>query len=123
MKNRNQESGLLARLIVRAIGAILLFVGVLFGLANRLDWLAAWWLIAIFAVTCVVGIPWLVQHDPELLAERMNRAVPNVPSGDRRLLHLYQWAFTALLATAALDGGRYHWSHVPAIVQIAGAAA
>jgi protein-S-isoprenylcysteine O-methyltransferase Ste14 len=116
-------SRLLVRLAVRAVITLLSISALLFGLAGRLDWTAAWWFVGILAATCVPGVPWLAQHDPDLMRERMSKPTNAVPRWDRLLIAIYRWLVLAMLATAALDAGLYRWSQVPILVQIAGGTA
>lgn len=93
---------------------------ILFGLAGRLDWRAAWVLSVLFAVYLAAGVSWFLRRDPDLLEERITRAT-NVPSWDRVLRKMYGLSLIALLATAALDAGRFRWSQMPVGVQFVGA--
>ena len=106
-----------------AQGAIALAVvdAILFGLAGRTDWAAAWILTALFAIYLPAGAAWFVRVDPDLLRERM-RASADAPEWDVRLMRVYRVLLTALFATAALDAGRFRWSHVPMLLQLAGVA-
>jgi protein-S-isoprenylcysteine O-methyltransferase Ste14 len=113
-------SRLLLRLVVRSVAALLSISVVLFGLAGRFDWTGAWCYVGILAATCVFGVPWLARHDPDLMHERMSKPTDAVPKWDRLLIGIYRWLVLALLVAAALDAGRYRWSHVPMPFQIAG---
>ena len=93
---------------------------ILFGLAGRLDWRAAWVLSVLFAVYLAAAMMWFLRADPDLLEERLTRA-SNVPTWDRVLRKLYGVSLIALLATAALDAGRLRWSQMPVGVQVVGA--
>ena len=93
---------------------------ILFGLAGRLDWRAAWVLSVLFAVYIAAGMTWFLRKDPDLLEERITRA-SNVPRWDLVLRKMYEVSLIALLAIAALDAGRFRWSQMPVSVQIAGA--
>jgi protein-S-isoprenylcysteine O-methyltransferase Ste14 len=105
---------------IRAIIALLSISALLFGLAGRLDWAAAWWLIGILTATSALGVPWLAKHDPDLMRERMSKPSDAVPLWDRRFLRVYRWLVLAMFVTAALDGGQYRWSRVPLVLQVAG---
>jgi protein-S-isoprenylcysteine O-methyltransferase Ste14 len=113
------RSRLPLRLLVRGIGGLALINGLLFGLADRLDWRAAWVLSALLAVYLGAGVTWFLHKDPGLLRERITRAA-NVPTWDRVIVPLHQLSVAGLLAVAALDAGRARWSHVPVSVQFAG---
>jgi protein-S-isoprenylcysteine O-methyltransferase Ste14 len=51
----------------KAVVSVLVMAGALFGSAGRLDWTAAWFLVAVHITTQALSIRFL---DPELLAER-----------------------------------------------------
>ena len=93
---------------------------ILFGLAGRLDWRAAWVLSVLFVVYLAAGLSWFLRRDPDLLEERITRAT-NVPVWDRVLRKVYGLSLIALLATAALDAGRFRWSQMPISAQFFGA--
>jgi protein-S-isoprenylcysteine O-methyltransferase Ste14 len=110
-------------LAVRAAFVLLAIFLLLFGLSRRFDWAGAWWYLGILTITSVLGVPWLATHDPDLMHERMSKPTDAVPNWDRLLIGIYRWLVLALLVTAALDAGRYRWSRVPMLVQIAGGVA
>ena len=103
--------------------ALLSISVLLFGVAGRFDWTAAWSFLGILLATCICGVPWLAAHDPDLVRERMSRAADSVPRWDRVLIAAYRWLIVAMFMTAALDAGRYRWSRMPLTLQIAGAVA
>ena len=115
-----RRSRLPLRLLARGILGMIAIDAILFGLAGRLDWGAAWVLSVLFAVYLAAGMTWFLRKDPDLLEERITRA-SNVPTWDRVLRKLYGTSLIALLATAALDAGRFHWSQTPMSVQFVGA--
>ena len=96
--------------------------GVLFGIAGRVDWPAAWLIVLLFTGHRVLSGWWLFRHDPELLKERLTTA-PNVPQWDRRIKRANRILEPIFLATAALDGGRLGWSAMPIVVRAIGTAA
>ena len=93
---------------------------ILFGVAGRLDWRAAWVMSGMFAVYIAAGIAWFVRRDPDLMRERITRAA-NVPIWDRVIYPLYAFSLGALLIIAAVDAGRVGWSRVPVEIQAVGA--
>ena len=95
---------------------------VLFGLAGRVDWPAAWLVILLFTGHLVLSGWLLFRRDPELLKERLTTA-SNVPRWDRLIARGNRIVLLILLATAALDAGRFGWSAVPMIVRAIGTAA
>jgi protein-S-isoprenylcysteine O-methyltransferase Ste14 len=115
-----RRSRLPLRLLGRGILGMASIDAILYGLAGRLDWRAAWVLSVLFAVYLAAGMTWFLRRDPDLLEERITRA-SNVPTWDRVLRKMYGPCLMALLATAALDAGRFRWSQVPVGVEFAGA--
>jgi len=113
-------SRLIARLLLRGVAGIVIIDAILFGVAGRLDWRAAWVMSGLFAAYVAAGIAWFVRRDPDLMRERITRA-SNVPLWDRVIYPLYAISLGALLITAAADAGRVGWSHVPVEIQALGA--
>jgi protein-S-isoprenylcysteine O-methyltransferase Ste14 len=98
-----------------------ILAGVLFGIAGRVDWPAAWLIIVLFAWQVLSG--WLLfRHDPELFKERLTTA-SNVPRWDLLIARGNRILEPIFLATAALDAGRLRWSAMPVVVQAIGTAA
>jgi protein-S-isoprenylcysteine O-methyltransferase Ste14 len=115
-----RRSRLAWRLVVRGILGMTAIDAMLFGLAGRVDWRAAWVLSVLLAAYIAAGMMWFLRKDPDLLEERITRA-SNVPTWDRMLRKMYGISLVALLATAALDAGRFRWSQMPISAQFAGA--
>jgi len=111
------------RLAVRSVVALLSISALLFGLAGRFDWTAGWWFLSILTATCILGVPWLARHDPDLMHERMSKPTDAVPKWDRLVIAVYRWLILAMFVTAALDAGRYRWSRMPLAPQIVGGVA
>jgi protein-S-isoprenylcysteine O-methyltransferase Ste14 len=122
MSAEGRRSTLLMRLAVKGLVGLGAVGATLFVIAGRVDWPAAWFFISLFAVYLFPGAWWFSRHDPELLEERM-ATPPNVPRWDRLLVRGYWVLLPTLLATAALDAGRFRWSAIPLVVQAIGAAA
>jgi len=122
MNTEVRRSRLLATIVMKGLLGLGTIGGVLFGLAGRVDWAAAWVLISLLAVYLFIGGWWFLRRDPELLQERMTTA-PNVPRWDRLLVRTYWVLLPTLFATAALDAGRFRWSEMSPVVQAIGAAA
>jgi protein-S-isoprenylcysteine O-methyltransferase Ste14 len=108
--------------LVRGVVDLAILCGVLFGIAGRVDWPAGWLIALLFTGHLVLSGWWLIRHDPELLEERLTTA-SNVPQWDRRIARGNRILLPVLLATAALDAGRFGWSSVPMIVRAIGTAA
>ena len=113
---------LLVKSLVRGVVDLAILCGVLFGIAGRVDWPAAWFIILLFAGHLVLSGWWLLRHDPGLLEERLTTA-SNVPRWDRLIARANRILLMMLIATAALDAGRFRWSSVPHVVRAIGMAA
>ena len=96
--------------------------GVLFGIAGRVDWPAAWLVILLFAGHLVLSSWLLFRHDPELLKERLTTA-SNVPQWDRRIARGNRILLLIFVGTVALDAGRFGWSTMPMTARAIGTAA
>ena len=118
-----RERTLLVKTLVKC-GVVELTIagGVLFGIAGRVDWPAAWLVILLFTGHLVLSGWLLLRRDPELLKERLTTA-SNVPQGDRLIARANRILLPIFLATAALDAGRFGWSAMPMIVRAIGMAA
>jgi protein-S-isoprenylcysteine O-methyltransferase Ste14 len=113
---------LLAKSLLRGVVDLATLSGVLFGIAGRVDWIAAWLITLLFAGHLVLSGWWLSRHDPELLEERLTTA-SNVPQWDRLIARVNRILLLMLVATAALDAGRFRWSAVPIVVRAIGTVA
>ncbi len=91
----------------------------LFASAGTLRWPAAWALLAIFSsITTAMSLR-LAKTDPELLAERMRvRPQQDQPSWDRAVMRILLALMIAWLVSAGLDAVRFHWTFVPAWLQV-----
>ena len=112
---------LLRQVLVRNAVNLAILCGVLFGIAGRVDWPAAWLVIVLFAVHVFLSGWLLFRHDPELLKERLTTA-SNVPRWDLLIKRGTRILEVLLLATVALDAGRFRWSVVPVAVRAIGMA-
>jgi len=122
MNAESRARTLLVKSLVRGVVDLAILCGVLFGLAGRVDWPAAWLIVLVFSGHLVLSGWWLSRHDPELLEERLTTA-SNVPQWDRLIARGNRIVLTIFLATAALDAGRFRWSTMPVIVRAIGMAA
>src|SRR5262252_9130675 len=113
---------LLIKILVKGVVDLATLGGVLFGIAGRLDWPAAWLAMLLFTGHLVLSGWWLFRHDPELLKERLTPA-SYVPRWDRLLVRGNRILLLIFLATAALDAGRFRWSAMPIVVRAIGTAA
>jgi protein-S-isoprenylcysteine O-methyltransferase Ste14 len=121
MNAETRPRTLLVKSLVRGVVELAILAGVLFGIAGRVDWPAAWLIIVLFAWQVLSG--WLLfRHDPERFKERLTTA-SNVPRWDLLIARGNRILEPIFLATAALDAGRFRWSDMPVVVQAIGTAA
>jgi protein-S-isoprenylcysteine O-methyltransferase Ste14 len=113
---------LLVKSLARGVVDLAILGGVLFGIAGRVDWPAAWLFMLLFTGHQVLSGWLLFRHDPELLKERLTTA-SNVPHWDRLIARGNRILEPIFLATAALDAGRVGWSAMPVILRVIGTAA
>ena len=112
---------LLAKSLVRGVVNLAILGGLLFGIAGRVDWPAAWLVVLLYTAQVLSG--WLLfRRDPELFTERFTTA-SNVPRWDLLIARGNRILEPMFLATAALDAGRFRWSAIPLILQVTGTAA
>jgi protein-S-isoprenylcysteine O-methyltransferase Ste14 len=122
LKGNPARTLLVKTLAKRGVVELAILGGLLFGIAGRLDWPAAWLIALLFAGHLVLSGWWLIRHDPELLTERLTTA-SNVPHWDRLIARGNRILLPVFLATAALDAGRFGWSAMPVVVRAIGTAA
>ena len=92
----------------------------LFGGAGTFDWWQAWLYLVVYFGASVAITVYLVRKDPALLARRM-RGGPwaEKQPAQRVIMVLASVSFIGLTVLPALDK-RFGWSHVPAVIVIAG---
>ena len=91
---------------------MLIFVLCLFLPAGTLLWTRGWLFLLVIVVAFVVGTLYLRRVNPEAIAARIKRRKAT-KRWDRIVLAILRPTVLAILIVAALDGGRFHWSHVP----------
>jgi protein-S-isoprenylcysteine O-methyltransferase Ste14 len=103
-----------------AIEAIVLAV-LLFGSAGTLRWPAGWAFMAVFFSTGIVFSILLARHDPALLDERLKWVIQKgQPLWDRVFVAVFLPIMVGWIILMGLDAGRYHWSVMPAWLQVVG---
>jgi protein-S-isoprenylcysteine O-methyltransferase Ste14 len=110
------------RVAALIIVAHVALAGMLFSIAGRTDWFGAWVLLGLSGAFFVVGGASMVRRNPDLVRERMKAGGPAAP-GDAVIVGIYRFGVCALFIVAALDAGRYRWSHMPLALTVVGAAA
>ena len=101
-------------LIGLAGGALLLLLG------GRWDWIEGWLLAAMFFLYLFGTSLWVIRYAPGLSNERAQAVAQPGSLLERLILIWVVLVQVALLAVAALDGGRFQWSQIPIGVEIAG---
>ena len=98
------------------------FALLLFGSAGTLRWPEAWIFLIIFFGCATSLTITLARDDPALLNERMRTLFQRgQPLWDKVLLGIIGPLFIAWLAVMGADSRRFHWSNVPAWLEVAGA--
>jgi protein-S-isoprenylcysteine O-methyltransferase Ste14 len=113
---------MVGKLIIQTLVFYALTAVLLFAAAGTWRWPQAWvFIIEMIASGIAVGV-WLARHDPGLLAERMSSPIQRGQAlGDKLILLFICVAWPAWLVLIALDAKRWHLSHLPVWVQVAGA--
>jgi protein-S-isoprenylcysteine O-methyltransferase Ste14 len=109
------------RRIVQVVATTLLFGGLLFLSAGRLDWLWAWVCLSIWCLGILLNGVTVARTDPELINERGRRPTDQV-GWDRILTGIGSVTFLALPVIAGLDAVRFGWSSMAPGLHAAGAA-
>jgi protein-S-isoprenylcysteine O-methyltransferase Ste14 len=112
----------LIMLTAQIAGMALVFALALFLAAGTVAWPAGWaFLILFFGFTIALSL-WLLRHDPALLTERMTGiGKSDQATWDKVFFVVAELLFLGWLIVMPLDAVRFHWSHVPAWLQAAGA--
>lgn len=106
---------------IQVLALIVVMDAILFLLAGRWDWSGPWVLTVLYLALLLTTVLWATRNAPELLEER-SRVAANVKGWDKILMSLYTVVLIALLATAALDAGRFRWTEVALSIQAIGSA-
>jgi protein-S-isoprenylcysteine O-methyltransferase Ste14 len=99
--------------IIQAVVFVILAAVALFASAGTLAITAFWVYLGIYVIVCVVSLAII---DPDLIRERMRPGGKPLP----RALHLVGLIPVLHWIVAGLDRGRFHWSEVPAALQVIG---
>jgi protein-S-isoprenylcysteine O-methyltransferase Ste14 len=100
------------RLVVGSLWTLLTLALCLFLPAGTWAWARGWLFFAVVVAASVVITLYLRRVNPDVIAARVNRH-EGTKAWDRLLLGLFLPAMASILPVAALDDGRFHWSHVP----------
>jgi len=91
--------------------------------AGTIAWPAGWIDLILLYGFCLVGIGLLLKYNPGLLQERLNFSQQNQKTWDKVFILLFYLFFFGWLVLIALDAVRFHWSHMPLVLQVVGALA
>ena len=115
---KSEYNLVLLRGMLRVYISVTLFGLIMFLSAATMDWPQAWTLLAIFGFNYLTLFIWGLRSTPGVLFERA-QAVKNITKRwDRVILVIYNISMIALLGSAGLDVGRYHWSYIPTWINI-----
>jgi protein-S-isoprenylcysteine O-methyltransferase Ste14 len=105
------------------IGGMFVVVALaLFLAAGTVGWPAGWAFLVLFFGFVVALSLWLLRHNPGLLTERMTGVgKPDQEAWDKVFYGLANLVFLAWLVLMPLDAVRFHWSQMPAWLQVVGA--
>ena len=111
-------------LAAKVVGLFVVFALALFLPAGTIAWFAAWIFLVLFFSFVVALSLWLIRHNPGLLKERLDglRAADR-KTWDKVFLMCMNIFFSAWLVLMPLDAVRFHWSRMPAWLQVGGAVA
>ena len=111
------------RLLGVEIGGMFVVVALaLFLAAGTVGWPAGWAFLVLFFGFVVALSLWLLRHNPDLLIERMTGVCkPDQKAWDKVFYGLANLVFLAWLVLMPLDAVRFHWSQMPAWLQVVGA--
>jgi protein-S-isoprenylcysteine O-methyltransferase Ste14 len=111
-------------LAAQITGMFLVFAAVLFTAAGTTQWPAGWAFLALFFGFVIALTVWLLRYNPSLLTERMTGiGKSDQKTWDKVFFVLLNVLFITWLVVMPLDVVRFHWSNVPAALQIVGALA
>ena len=115
------DPALMRKFIFRTAFSVLLIAAVLFGAAGTLRWPAAWVYLLFTAALSFGGGFWLARRDPGLLKERLGSLFQrDQKSWDKLWMVPMLVVWLGGLVLIGLDAGRFHWSHVPLLMQVVG---
>ena len=106
----------LARELIRPI----IWGGIMFLAAGRLDWLAGWLMLGLSYAVLIPALTYLARHNPAVLKAR-RRMGPGTEPFDKVFFALWIPSGLGLMVLSALDAGRFGWSQMPLGLQALGA--
>ena len=100
------------RLIHGVEWTLLIFVLCLILPAGTWAWAQGWLFFVVVVVASILGTLYVRRVNPEVIAARVNRH-KGTKRWDRILLAIFRSTVLTISVLAALDDGRFHWSHEP----------
>jgi len=100
------------RLIISTTSSLLVLVLCLFLPAGTWAWSRGWLFLGVLLAASVVVTVYLRRVNPDVIAGRVNRH-QGTKRWDRILFVIALPTLMAIPILAALDDGRFHWSHLP----------
>jgi len=119
MENKTRTPQYVLKNILRFAGFLVLLGIFIFVPAGTLSYWQGWVFLAAFGFAIVVFMLYGMLRDPNMLKERSQKA-KNVKHWDTVILNIYTVFLVIMVVLAPLDGGRFHWSHVPLWVNLLG---
>jgi len=102
-------------------GMFVVFALVLFLAAGTVFWSAGWAFLVLFFGFTLALSRWLLRYNPGLLTERMTGiGKPDQKTWDKMFFASANVVFLAWLVLMPLDAVRFHWSHMPLLLQLLG---
>jgi len=108
------------QIAVQIVIGVTVLGAALFGTAGTVKWVEGWAYLLLQTLFSVAAAIWLKRNNPDLLRERMTFLKKTGKTWDKAIVLIMTVVFIPYLTLAGLDGGRYHWSHVPPAAQFAG---
>ena len=110
------------KLLTAEIGGLFVVLAlVLFFAAGTLAWPAGWTFLILFLAFTLALSLWLLKNNPGLLTERMTGlSSPKRKAWDTIFYAIANVLFLVWLAVMPLDAVRFHWSQMPAWLQVVG---
>lgn len=117
-QNRLSHKFSASRIVITILGVVL-FAATWFWIAGGLNWWQGLAFLLAFIVFTGLLFWRMSRVNPDLVRER-NRPAEVAEPWDRAVMGIYSVLLVMLMILAALDGGRYHWSDIPLVVQATG---
>jgi protein-S-isoprenylcysteine O-methyltransferase Ste14 len=117
LRMRQRENPSRAKIIIRTVFTILLFLALIFVPAGTLKWPEAWLFIFLYLAVVTGMMIWMKKKAPGLLKERMSPK-KDAKSWDKRILTAYTLILMAFLIVPGLDAVRFGCSEVPLTVKV-----